>query len=460
MPVVNRKSPRLVGVRIQRLREARRLTQAELARELRLSPSYLNQIERDRRPLTLAVQARLLELFGPQPGLFDEDDPGALAAELREAFSDLGHGGISMAELKSLAGNMGEIARVMLELHRFYRDNKERADTLTLQLGEAMQADWRPDPGEQVRDYFNRRQNHVAELDDLAEALFHEQGFTVGQVAPRILQRLRERHGIETEVVSAAALPGDKRGFHPATRTLRLPDYLRSGQQAFQMAAQLALLEQGEPIDRLIADAGFDDAQRRAQARIGLSNYFAGALVMPYGEFLHSAEESRYDVEWLAQRFDVGVEAVCHRLSTLHRRGAAGLPFFFVRVDRAGNVSKRHSATDFHFSRVGGSCPLWIVYEAFNQPGRVLTQVARMPDGRRYFWIARQVESGPAGHGQPRKTFAVSLGCDLHQAHRLIYAQGLNLSDPGHVMPIGPGCKVCERRDCAQRAFPAWSKAG
>ena len=127
---------------------------------------------------------------------------------------------------------------------------------------------------------------------------------------------------------------------------------------------------------------------------------------MPYTPFLHSAQASRYDIEWLADRFGVGFEAVCHRLSTLQRRGAAGLPIFFMRVDRAGNVSKRHSATDFHFSHVGGACPLWIVYEAFNQPDRILTQIARMPDGRRYFWLARQVTSGPPGYGRPRKTFA------------------------------------------------------
>ena len=137
------------------------------------------------------------------------------------------------------------------------------------------------------------------------------------------------------------------------------------------------------------------------------------------------------------------------------RRGAAGLPFFFIRVDRAGNISKRHSATDFHFSQVGGSCPLWIIYEAFNQPGRILTQVARMPDGRRHFWLARQVSSGPVGHGQPRKTFAVALGCELQHADRLVYARGLDTQNPSNAVPIGPGCRVCPREDCMQRAFAA-----
>ncbi|MFI3487966.1 short-chain fatty acyl-CoA regulator family protein, partial [Klebsiella pneumoniae] len=189
----------------------------------------------------------------------------------------------------------------------------------------------------------------------------------------------------------------------------------------------------------VVARAGFTDEARIAQARIGLSNYFAGALVMPYMRFLRAAETSSYDIELLAHQFGVGFEAVCHRLSTLARRSAPGLPFFFIRVDRAGNVSKRHSATDFHFSQVGGSCPLWIVYEAFNQPGRILTQTARMPDGRRHFWLARQVSSGPVGHGQPRKTFAVALGCDLQHAERLVYSLGLDVQSPGNSVSIGPG---------------------
>lgn len=448
---------RHIGLRLQRLREQQGLNQAALARALGISPSYLNQIERNQRPLTVAVQFRIEALFGAQPALFDDGNTGALAIQLREAMADLGRSGATATELKSLAGNFPDIAHLLLELHRAQRANKERADALALQLGDAAHPAAGPDVGDRVRDYFNRRQNHIAELDDLAEALFREQGFVVGQVAPRIRQRLLDRHGVLTEVVDDGDTAGaaGKRRYDAQSRVLRLPGYLRSGQQAFQMAAQLALLEQGELIDRLIASAGFDDAEHVAQARIGLSNYFAGALVMPYGEFLRSAAGCRYDIEWLAQHFGVGFEAICHRLSTLHRRSDPGLPFFFMRVDRAGNVSKRHSATDFHFSHVGGSCPLWIVYEAFNQPGRVLTQIARMPDGRRHFWIARQVSSGAAGYGRPRKTFAVSLGCDLRHAGHLVYSDGLELENPRSVTPIGPGCRVCERGDCIQRAFPA-----
>lgn len=170
---------------------------------------------------------------------------------------------------------------------------------------------------------------------------------------------------------------------------------------------------------------------------------------------MQAAEQRQYDIELLSEQFGVSFETICHRLSTLQRPDARGVPFFFVRVDRAGNISKRQSATDFHFSRTGGTCPLWAVYEAFSQPERILTQLATMPDGRSYLWLARCVTHRRGGFGKPARTFAIGLGCDLRHAERLVYAKGLNLNDPSAATPIGAGCKVCHRNDCGQRAFPA-----
>ena len=238
---------------------------------------------------------------------------------------------------------------------------------------------------------------------------------------------------------------------------LLLSDSLSPGQRAFQLATQLAYLECGAEMDRLIASASFSP-EAAALARIGLASYFAGAVVLPYRAFLSAAQALRHDIALLAKRFGVSFETVCHRLSTLQRREARGVPFFFVRVDRAGNISKRQSATDFHFSRSGGTCPLWNVYEAFGQPGRVLTQVARMPDGRSYLWIAHCELRATGGYGSPAREFAIGLGCDLRHAEQLVYAKGLDLGDPDSATPIGPGCKLCEREGCAQRAFPALGK--
>ncbi|HWK75197.1 MAG TPA: short-chain fatty acyl-CoA regulator family protein [Povalibacter sp.] len=444
-----------MGVRVQRLREQRGISQVNLAKALGISPSYLNQIERNQRPLTVPVLLRLSAHFGVDAQVFSDSDETQLITEVREVLADAGMESASLAEVRSLAMNMPGIGRAIVELHRRLRASSERSDTFAALLGDEHKLASFALPGthDEVRDYLNQRSNHIVELDEAAERIFHESRLVVGDAAPRLAQHLQERHAVLVTNSPGRKLYPHKRVYDATTRTLQLPDYLRSGQQAFQMAVQLALLEMSEVLDQLIGTAGFTNHESEQLARIGLANYFAGALIMPYGPFLEAAEEMSYDIELLANHFGVGFEAVCHRLSTLQRPGRPGLPFFFVRVDRAGNVSKRHSAAEFHFSRVGGTCPLWIVYEAFSQSERVLTQIAGMPDGRNYFWVARQVVSGPVGYGRPHKTFAVGLGCDLRHAHRLIYSRGLDLSDPAATTPIGVGCRVCERQHCPQRAF-------
>lgn len=446
-----------MGVRLTRLRKERGLNQLVFAKTLGISPSYLNQLEHNQRPLTVPLLLRINEQFGVDVQMFSENDEAALITDVRDVFAEAGADAVSPVEIQALVSNMPAVARAIIDLHRRGRASAERADTVLAALGDGQKLPSFSLLGlhEEVRDYFNRRHNHVAELDDAAETMFRESGFAVGDAAPRLAQRLSERHGVRVMVGHTGEPAPDKLRYEARTKTLHLADFLRPGQQAFQMALLLARLEMGATIDALIHDGGFVEGESSRLARIGFSNYFAGALVMPYTAFLQSAEELAYDVELLASRFGVGFEAACHRLSTLQRPGAPGLPFFFVRVDRAGNVSKRHSAADFHFSRVGGTCPLWIVYEAFSQPDRVLSQIAGMPDGRNYFWIARRVVSGAVGHGRPQKTFAVGLGCDLRHAHRLVYSRGFNLAAPDAATRIGLGCKVCDRQDCVQRAAPS-----
>ena len=288
-------------------------------------------------------------------------------------------------------------------------------------------------------------------LDAAAERPYQQAGLPPRTLHARATAWLQECHGVQ---VLCGDSDKSQRRYDPLTRTLHVSANLKPGQQTFQMATQLAFLELGDEIDRLANNPILAGEEARRLARIGLANYFAGALILPYGPFLAAAEQDAYDIERLGRRFGVGFETVCHRLSTLQRADARGVPFFFIRVDRAGNISKRQSATDFHFSRVGGTCPLWNVYEAFAQPGRVLTQVAQMPDARTYLWVARTVGSGNAGYGEPGKTFAVGLGCDIRHAYRLVYSRGLDLADPAMATPIGAGCKVCERPNCLQRAFP------
>ncbi|MDX1694872.1 MAG: short-chain fatty acyl-CoA regulator family protein, partial [Ketobacteraceae bacterium] len=239
---------------------------------------------------------------------------------------------------------------------------------------------------------------------------------------------------------------------------LTLSKLLSVRQRVFQIAHQICLLEHKPILDRIIHAANFANPDSGGVARVGLANYFAGALLMPYDTFLLKAEQERYDIERLQIIFNVSFEQVCHRLSTLQRPGRTGIPFYFLRVDAAGNISKRQSASSFHFARVGGACPLWNVHEAFAQPGRILRQVAQMPDGKTYFCIARTVSRTEGGFMVPQKNFAVALGCEIQHAGKLVYSVGIDINDPEAAVPIGVSCRVCERPNCPQRAFPPIGK--
>jgi len=444
-----------MGVKLRKLRAERGLSQTALAQALGLSPSYLNQIEQNQRPLTVQVLLKLHSTLGVDIQQFSEDDEARLIASLREALADAADP-VALAELQEVATQMPALGRAVIALHRRALQAQEQLEMLSLRLGDDRSEAVAPRamPFEVVRDFFFDHQNHFDAVDRAAEALAGgAPGAHGGQLADWLAERLRQRHGVR--LLQAGDGAGDKRRYDPAQRQLQLSADLAPAQRVFQLATQLALLELADTLDPLVTAPQFagDEAARRL-ARIGLANYFAGALLLPYGAFLQAAEALRYDIGLLQQRFGVGFETVCHRLSTLQRPGAPGVPFFFIRVDRAGNISKRQSATHFHFSRTGGTCPLWNVYEAFEQPGRPLRQLAAMPDGRRYLWMARTVSGGGRGFGAPRKTFSIGLGCDIRHAPRLVYAQGLDLNAPEAATPIGMGCKVCERAHCPQRAFP------
>ncbi|MFG2519884.1 short-chain fatty acyl-CoA regulator family protein [Streptomyces sp. NPDC048527] len=436
------------GARLRRLREERTMSQAELARTLAISPSYLNQMEHDSRPLTVPVLLRLTEVFGVDPGFFSERDTSRLVADLREALaSEIDGARVSVADLSELTSRMPAVAQVLLDLGR---RNQRLAELVGAGNDRDTSLDVPRSPHEEIRDYFYRRQNYLHETDLAAEELAAAIGIRPGEVLSALTSRLRERHGVHlgTEV--------GKRLHHydATTRTLHLSTRLRPGQRAFRMATQLALLEHAAELDRQATQDFAPDSPAHALVRIGIANYFAAALILPYRDFHTTAESVRYDIERLTDHYGLGYETVCHRLSTLQRPRQRGVPFSFVRVDRAGNVSKRQSATGFHFSRAGGTCPLWSVYEAFAAPGRIHVQVAEMPDGQRYLWTARAVTRHRGGWGEPGKTFAIGLGCELRHAGRLVYSDGLDIGRSAAATPIGMGCRVCERLECPQRAAP------
>jgi predicted transcriptional regulator len=298
------------------------------------------------------------------------------------------------------------------------------------------------------------RRNYFDGLDRAAEELARLRSFDPGNLREDLTLYLGEQHKIEVERMPGLLEQGLVWRLDRNPRRLCIAAEAAPERQAFALAHVLGLIEQKALISRLVQAAGLGSDEARALARVGLANYFAGALMLPYRNFLTEAQAAHYDIERLEARFGVTFEQVCHRLSTLQRPRASGIPFWFLKADIAGNVLKRSSATRFQFARFGGSCPLWNVHHAFTHPGRVLVQLAQTPDGVTYISIARTV--GPAGQSylaRPRAV-AVGLGCEIDYAGQTIYSKGLDLTGTGIADPIGPGCRTCERTDCRHRAVP------
>ncbi|WP_298087306.1 acetate metabolism transcriptional regulator RamB [uncultured Corynebacterium sp.] len=456
-----------VGSRLRQLRRERDMSQAALAQALGLSASYVNQIEHDVRPLTVPVLLKITETFGVDATFFSRDDDSRLLAEVQDVVLDkeVCPEPVDLQEISDMVRNHPELARAMVDVHRRYRNVTDKLSLATddRNFEGDPSAETRAKalamPHEEVRDFFYSRQNYIDSVDVAAESLALELGLTdeSSQIEEVLGRRLEDVHGVTIRYRSDM---GDtQHHFDPDSRTLDLARFLSPGQRAFRMATELGYFECGDLIRSEVAGGHFTSDESRQLALRGVATYYAAALMLPYEHFHQLAESNRYDIEYLSVRCDVGYETVCHRLSTMQRPSLRGIPFTFVRVDRAGNMSKRQSATGFHFTNSGGTCPLWNVYETFSYPGKVMRQVAVMPDGRPYLWISRTVEHHTARYGRPGKMFAIGLGCEARHAQRTVYAEGLDLNDKNAATPIGAGCRVCSRDDCPQRAFPPIHRA-
>jgi predicted transcriptional regulator len=226
--------------------------------------------------------------------------------------------------------------------------------------------------------------------------------------------------------------------------------------RTFQLAHQVALLTQRARFDRIIdGDVHMTSDESRALARVALANYFAGAVLMPYATFLQAAKDERYDIDVIGRRFRVGFEQVCHRFTTLRRPGAEGVPFHMIRIDVAGNISKRFSASGIRFARFSGACPRWNVFAAFMTPGMIRIQMSRMPDGMSFFCIARTIHKDSGGYHAQQPVQAIGLGCQVQYAREMVYSDGVDIDNADMTTPVGVTCRMCERTDCEQRAFPS-----
>jgi len=437
----------LIGRTIRRLRGERDLTQQALAARLGISASYLNLIEHDQRAVTASLLIKLAEVLRVDLATLSGSAERQLEAALREALADpqLGTDAIPEPELEAVAASAPNAARAVLAMYRAWRVAREDASGIALPSGRRVLL-----PTEEARDFYNERLNHFPRLEEAAEALAAGlKAASPHEMNHAIAERLRRVHGL---TVSVQPLAGADRRYDPAARSLALSEELPRESRGFQMAFQLALLEARDAVEAELAAGAPSSAEAAMLIRVGLLNYVAGAVLMPYAAFLAAAQAMRHDIEALAAHFGVSFEQVCHRLTTLGRPGARGVPFFFLRVDPAGNVSKQFSGAGFPFARYGGSCPRWVVHTAFARPGGIEVQVSELTDGAAFLCFARRLDRPAPRWGEPRPTHVVAMGCALTYAPDVVYADGLDLERAR--VGIGLSCRLCDRMDCRSRAFP------
>ena len=437
------------GAKLRELRGRLSLTQKTFAEKLGVSLPYLNQMENNNRPVSTAVVLGLAQEFGFDVTELQSGDEARLVGDMREALADPVFTGPApaLADMRLAASNAPALARAFLDLHAAYRQTHERLASLDEALGRE-DARLQPSPWEEVRDFFHYCDNYIDAVDRSAER-FASQRDPQETIADTAIRTLNAH-----QVTVVMANTSDVRRFDPIDKTLSISRYASSATQTFQLLLQLALITQTPLLEATLDLARFQSDEARSIAKVGLANYFAGAALMPYRAFLAAAQETRHDLEVLATRFGASLEQVAHRLSTLQRPGEKGIPFFFVRVDQAGTITKRHSATTLQFARYGGACPLWNVHQAFELPGQFLRQLAETPDGARYFCLARDVSKSGGAYNLPTRRYAIGLGCEVKHAPTIVYADHMDITAAQAYAPIGISCRICERSNCHQRSVP------
>lgn len=443
-----------LGGRLKRLRRDLGLTQTRMAQDLGLSPSYLNHLERNQRPVTAGLLLRLAQTYDLDLKSFTTDAEAGGEADLSEVFADplFRDLGVPRHEIVELAANAPGAAEAVTRLYRAFLDGRRRS-LLSPDAAEAEQGAGAlvPSPPDWVRDYIQTQRNHFPELDALGEASAQALGAIGWTFEAAAVARLAEAFKIKVQVMPAEVMVDYLRRYDIHRRRLLLSEALGPTSRAFAVASQLALAEHGEVLSRMAETAGAPDLPTRRLLKVSLTNYLAAAILAPYADFHAAAESLGYDIGRLQARFGLSFEQAAHRLTTLSRPGARGVPFFLIRMDAAGNVSKRFAAGAFPFSRFGAGCPRWQAHSAFRTPGRIGTQLVQTREGERYFTLFRTVErSAPDWRGGD-DSLALGLGCELKHASRLVYAQGLDLADPP-ITEIGPTCRLCERPNCRERA--------
>lgn len=442
----------LIGPRLRQLRRDRKQTQAEMARTLGVSPSYINLLENNQRSLSVQMLMSIADAYAVDWREMAKDETTSKTADLRNAVQDPIFVG-EKPDIQEIRGAIDYAPRLVehfLQLHGAHRVALEKI----MKLGGDNSEDelLRASPEAVIHDFFRDHKNHFPDLENATETVWRGDYVSPENHFQFLRDRLMREHGISTVICKIEKLGNALRFFDEKKRVVHLSQALSNANRVFQLAHVLCAVENAGTIADMVARSGISAPQALARLRVELANYFAAAFMMPYEAFLKETEACGYDIDRLAATFGASFEQVCQRLTTMQREGSRGVPFFFLRIDKAGNVTKRFNSTSFHLAEYGGSCPVWNIHTAFYTPGVVMPQFVEMPDGERYFTVSRTVHRPVFSEETQDRRLTLALGCETRYADRLRYASSYNFDDPKLYAPIGINCHICPRKACSQRA--------
>ena len=440
-----------VGSRLRQLRRESKQSQAQMAKAVGVSTAYINLLENNQRSLSVKVLMLISDAYDVDLRDLIQDGSDRLLADLRSAVQDplFEDKTPDIQELRLAVDHAPKLVENFLHLYSSHANVIERV----MQSGEPLTDSARlTSPEAIVHDFFRNHSNHFGVLDKCAEELRAETQCEPDDSYYQLKKRLNERHGIQVSTTSIEDMNGALRIYDEAAGKIRMSEALDFPNRTFQLAHMLGLIEFIHQIDELTADIAQINHTGRVRCRVELANYFAAAFTMPYTQFKNAAESLAYDINRLANSFGVSFEQVCHRLTTLQRKGERGIPFFFIRLDRAGNVTKRFNTNSISIAEYGGACPVWDLHSTFSNPGKIIPQFVELPDGKRFFTISRTADRPAYSRDSQARRQAVSLGCELSFIDNIGYASSYNQDDEQLYGQIGINCRICPRQSCAQRA--------
>lgn len=442
----------LVGPQLRQLRRAHNQTQADMARALGVSAAYVNLLENNQRSLSVKVLMALTETYGVDWRSLVNDTELSHLSELRAAVRDpvFLADAPDLQELRAALDHAPRLVEQFLQLHQQHSTLRDKMRTLTPGASLSQMLAASAESG--IYQFFRNHDNHFPDLEAAADETREAVGGHRDDIYGNLKRHLRFAHSIDVLTLEIEEMPETLRVFEEASGRVLLSRALDYVNRNFQLAHVLALVGCNDLLDALVAGSGIEGEAGRARCRVELANYFAAAFLMPYQRVLDLAEKTGYDIDYIATTLGVSFEQVCQRLTTLRRPGAQGVPFFFLRIDKSGNVTKRFNATTFTLAEQGGSCPVWNIHSAFARPGAIVPQFVELPDNGKFFTISRTTDRPVVNRHTQDRTLVVTLGCERTHVARIGYAAPFNLDDASLNARIGINCHVCPRQACAQRA--------